>query len=158
MNFIKIAFVILMAGTALQASAQKKNAPKSKAITKFKAPKLQTFLGSYKDSAGLSVVDATNLIATPLKITDDKKNIYTISSYQFLYKKVGVTEDEKTEKTSPVTTISSGRFKVSPLPAIWVNTIQQQVKPGEELFFFDVIAKDALGRVMLAPNLKLTIF
>lgn len=157
MNYIKFAFVILIAAAGLQATAQKKSAAKVKAVTKFKAPKLQTFLGSYKDSAGVSVTEASNLIATPLKIMDAKKNEYNISSYQFVYKKRGVTEDEKTEKISPVITISADRFKVSPLPAVWVNTIQQQLKAGEEFFFFDVIAKDTQGRVMYAPNLKLTI-
>ena len=157
MKYIKFAFIFLIAGSAMHATAQKKKVFKVQVVTKFKAPKLQTFLGSYKDSAGISATEATNLVATPLKIIDDKKNVYAVSSYQFLYKKRGVTEDEKTEKTSPVTTISSDRFKVSPLPAIWVNTIQQQVKKGEEFFFFDVIAKDAQGRVMYAPNLKLTI-
>ncbi|MEP6713732.1 MAG: hypothetical protein ABJA37_14995 [Ferruginibacter sp.] len=157
MKYIKLCLAILIASIASPANAQKKIAVKATGIAKFKAPKLQTFLGSYKDSAGISATEATNLIATPLKIYDAKKNEYTVSSYQFLYKKVGVTEDEKTEKTSPITTISSDRFKVSPLPAIWVSTIQQQVKPGEEFFFFDVIAKDAQGRVMYASNLKLTI-
>ena len=157
MNYIKFAFIILIAAAGLQVTAQKKPASKGKAVTKFKAPKLQTFLGTYKDSAGVSAAEANNLIATPLKITDAKKNEYSISSYQFVYKKRGVTEDEKTEKISPVTTISADRFKVSPLPAVWVNTIQQQLKAGEEFFFFDVIAKDAQGRVMYAPNLKITI-
>jgi hypothetical protein len=41
------------------------------------------------------------------------------------------------------------------MPAIWVTQIKEQVNKGEELYFFDVIAKDAQGRVMYAPNLKI---
>jgi hypothetical protein len=157
MNYQKIVLAFIMAAASLNVSAQKKNTGKVQTFAKYKVPKLHTYLGSYKDSTGISVIDATNLITTPLKIVDDKKNVYSISSYQFLYKKKGVTEDEQTERTSPVTTISSARFKASPLPAIWINTIQQQLKAGEEMYFFDVIAKDAQGRVMYAPNLKLTV-
>lgn len=139
--------------------AQKKPVKKPEIVTpvaKFKAPKLQTALDIYKDSVSVSVDEALKIIGLPLKISDDKKAQYAVSSYQFLYRKKGVTEDED-GKVRPTTSISSDRFKVSPLPDIWVNLIKQQVKSGEEFFFFDVIAKDAQGRVMYAPNLKITI-
>ena len=125
-------------------------------VVKFKAPKLQTMLDTYRDSVGVSPDEAVRIIGLTLKITDDKKNNYNISSYQFLYKKAGITEDDKGDP-KPTTTISSDRFKVSPLPDLWVNLIKEQVHVGEEFYFFDVIAKDAQGRVMYAPNLKITI-
>ncbi len=140
--------------------AQNKPAAKKPEIIttkKFKAPKLQTALDSYKDSVSVTADEAVRIIGMPLKIYDDKKTEYAISSYQFLYRKKGVTEDEKTGDLTPTSTISSDRFKVSPLPNIWVNLIKEQVKAGEEFYFFDVIAKDAQGRVMYASNLKITI-
>lgn len=155
-------FLLLMTGLfALQpVDAQQKKPAKKNDITpvqKFKPPKLHTLLDSYKDSVAVSADEAARIIALPLKIYDDKKVEYSISSYQFMYKKAGVTEDEQTGKLSPTTTISSDRFKVSPLPQLWVNLIKEQVKKGEEFYFFDVIAKDAQGRVMYASNLKITI-
>ncbi|MFT3908180.1 MAG: hypothetical protein QM737_02040 [Ferruginibacter sp.] len=125
-------------------------------VPKFKAPKLQTLLDKYKDSVSVSADEAVRIIGMPLKISDDKKTEYSISSYQFLYRKKGITEDEE-GKTQPTSTISADRFKVTPLPQLWVNLIIEQVKAGEEFYFFDVIAKDAQGRVMYAPNLKITI-
>jgi hypothetical protein len=83
--------------------------------------------------------------------------LYSISSYQFLYRKRGVTENEETGKVTPITSMVSQRFTKTPLPKTWIEVIKQDVKPGEELFFFDVIAKDALGRVMYAPNFKVLI-
>ena len=88
---------------------------------------------------------------------DDKKGVYTVSSYQFLYKKKGVTENEETGKVSPTTTIVSQRFKTTPLPQVWIDNVRQEVKSGEELYFFDVIAKDAQGRVMYAPDFKIKV-
>ncbi|MEO6670775.1 MAG: hypothetical protein ABIN36_14940 [Ferruginibacter sp.] len=143
--------------------AQQKKAAKKEEIipvTKFKAPKLQTAIGKYKDSVSVSVDEAIKLIGMPLKIQDSKQTEYSISSYQFLYKKRGVREEDETDQNSkpiPTTTISSDRFKVSPLPDLWVNIIREQVKQGEEFYFFDVIAKDTQGRVMYAPNLKIMI-
>ncbi len=151
MKHIKLflVLVILAAGTQLQAQ--------TKPVAKYKVPKLFTQLGGFRDSVNISVEEAENIIGQPLKIFDDKKGVYSISSYQFLYRKRGVTENEETGKVTPITSIVSNRFKVTPLPDTWASQVKEQVKPGEELFFFDVIAKDAQGRIMYAPNLKIMV-
>lgn len=156
LRYVLFLITTLLVGQFLHAQKKPVNKPEATTVQKFKAPKLQTLLDSYKDSVSVSANEAVRIIAMPLKIYDDKKNEYNISSYQFLYKKKGVTEDES-GKPMPTSTISSDRFKITPLPELWVNLIRQQVKAGEEFYFFDVIAKDAQGRVMYASNLKITI-
>ena len=156
-----LVMISLLASQLMNAQNKPANKPAKKngavtTVAKFKAPKLQTMLDTYKDSVSVSADEAVRIIGMPLKISDDKKNEYSVSSYQFLYRKKGVTENDKGEPL-PTTTISADRFKVTPLPQLWVNLITEQVKAGEEFYFFDVIAKDAQGRVMYAPNLKITI-
>jgi hypothetical protein len=152
MKNIKILLVIGMFAASMPVNAQTKPA-----IKKYKVPTLYTQLGGLRDSVSIPVSEAENLIGKPLKIFDDKKGLYTISSYQFLYRKRGVTEDEESGKVSPVNTIVSSRFKITPLPETWIIQVREQLKAGEELFFFDVIAKDAQGRVMYAPDLKIMV-
>ena len=142
---------------AMTATAQKKPAAKTTTLAKkFKVPKMTTMLGSYSDSLGLPSGEVEKIIGLPLRIVDVNKNVYTVSSYQFLYRKLVVSETED-GKAIPATSVSSQLFTASPLPAIWVSTVRDQVKKGEELFFFDVIVKDNLGHVMYAPNLKITV-
>lgn len=124
---------------------------------KFKPPKTYSSLGSYKDSSSITVAEAERIISLPLKIVDDKKMDYKVTSYQFMYKRKAVTEDEKTGKVSPTTSISADRFTASPLPELWIKTIRERVTSGEELFFFDIIVKDNQGRVMYAPNIRLLV-
>ncbi|MBL0144464.1 MAG: hypothetical protein IPP48_00505 [Chitinophagaceae bacterium] len=97
----------------------------------------------------------------PIKNYRCKNGKYAISSYQFLYRKTGVTEEENedgpTGKAKPTTTISASLFRATPLPQVWITNIADQLKPGDELFFFDVIVKDEQGRLMFAPTLKLKI-
>lgn len=131
--------------------------PVQNTTQKFRPPKLTTTLGIRTDTVAVFVEEALQLIRLPLKITDDKKNIYTISSYQFLYKRKTVSEDEKTGKAIPASSIVSDLFRSTPLPDLWKNILTEQIKPGEELFFFDIIVKDAAGRYMFSPNLKLMI-
>ncbi|MEO6491014.1 MAG: hypothetical protein ABIO04_13815 [Ferruginibacter sp.] len=125
-------------------------------IKNYKPPKLTTSLGSFADSLQtVPTPQAEVIIALPLTITDAKKNSYTVSSYNFLYKRRVVTEDEATGKVSPASSVTSGMFKSVPLPTIWIEQVRENLKPGEELYFFDIIVKDAQGRVMYAPNLKI---
>jgi hypothetical protein len=132
--------------------------PKEVTVQKFKPPNLKSSLGNRSDSAAtVSVDEAVQLVTRPLTITDDKKTVYTISSYQCMYKRRAVTENEETGKVSPITSMVANVFKTTPLPEIWKKTITEQLKPGEEIFFFDVVVKDAQGRLMFAPNLKLVV-
>jgi hypothetical protein len=151
MKHTRIFLVFLLMAAGMQLHAQ------TKPVAKYKVPTLFTQLGGLRDSVNITVQEAENILAQPLKIFDDKKGVYTISSYQFLYRKKGVTENEETGKVTPITSIVSNRFKVTPLPDTWASQVKEQVQSGEELFFFDVIAKDAQGRIMYAPNLKIMV-
>ena len=133
--------------------AQKPTRPS--AFIKFKVPKLTTSLGSFRDTSFIAPQMTDSIIGLSLKVTDAKNVVYTISSYQFLYKKIVTTEDENTGKTSKTSSIKSSLFKTSPLPEMWLNAVRENLKAGEELFFFAVVVKDPQGRIMYAPDLKL---
>jgi hypothetical protein len=152
--FITLAACLYMSPANAQKPVDKKFTPVKQP---YKAPKLFTTLGSYKDSSNVSVAEAERIISLPLKVVDAKNNVYTVTSYQFLYKKRVVTEDEKTGKVSPATSISSDRFTTSPLPPLWVKTVKERINSGEEIIFFDIIVKDSQERIMYAPNLKLLV-
>ena len=152
MKYLQMLVLAIFLFSAGSATAQTKPA-----VTSYKVPKLYTQLGIYRDSVILNVAESENLLGKPIKIFDDNKGVYSVSSYQFLYRKKGVTEDEATGKVSPVTTVVANLFKTTPVPSSWLIHVLEQLKAGEELLFFDVIAKDEKGRVMYAPNFKITV-
>ena len=92
-----------------------------------------------------------------LKIYDAAKKTYSVANYQLAYKKTGIREDEITGKLIPTSTLSYQLFTETPVSPIWIKTIRAQIKSGDELYFFEVVAKDEKGRVMYSSNLKLTI-
>ena len=156
MKFKIIFFTLLLFGSAMHTIAQKPRITKPiTKVVKFKVPILTTSLGSFKDTMFIAPQMADSIIQLPLKVVDAKNVIYIISSYQFLYRKIVTTEDEATGKTSKTTSIKSSLFKTTPLPAIWLNAVTEDLKAGEEFFFFAVTVKDPQGRIMYAPNLKL---
>jgi hypothetical protein len=139
------------------AAAQRPNSGKPVTTVKNKLPKLKTSIGGKSDSVTVAVDEAISIISMPLTITDDKKITYTVTSYQCLYKRKAVTEDEVSGKVSPTSSVVAGSFRTTPLTEIWKKTITEQLKAGEEILFYDVVVKDAQGKLMFAPNLKLMV-
>ncbi len=127
-------------------------------VNKFKPPVVTTSLAKFSGKdVRINAEVGKQIISLPLRITDAKNNVYALSSYQFAYKRVGVKENEETGETSPATDYRADRFTSTPLPALWITNIAEQLHKGEELWFFDVIAKDAQGRLFFAPDLKIVI-
>lgn len=147
-------FIFLFFSASFIAVAQKTVITK---VTKFKPPVVQTFLGINTNGASVTKEEALQLIALPLKITDAKKNAYTIDSYQFLYKRKSVVQDEETGKKQSTFTTISDKFKATPLPEVWIDNLKGGFQKDEELYFFDIVVKDNTGRIFSAPDLKITI-
>ncbi len=126
-------------------------------IPKFKPPTVKSYLGINTNGANVTKEEASQLITLPLKIMDEKKNIYAIDSYHFLYRKKGMIQDEETGKKSVTFTNLSDMFKTTPLPKVWVDNLKSGFQKDEELYFFDIIVKDTKDRKFFAPDLKITI-
>lgn len=166
MNPVKSFCCLLFVFTfSLYASAQSVKQPVKKPVknetivpvTKFKPPVVKTFLGQNEKEATVTVDEANQLVNLPLKITDDKNNVYTISSYQFMYKKKSVVEDEETGRKNIAFSNTAGLFKSTPLPKVWQDNISGGLQKGEELYFFDVVVNDKLNRKFFAPNIKIIV-
>ena len=161
MNVKELGLLLFALFLLIAATAQtKKPTPKNNVITpvvKFKPPAVKTFLGRNEKEATVTVDEANQLVNLPLKIVDDQNNTYSISSYQFLYKKKSVIEDEETGKRSTVFTNTADLFKVTPLPKVWKENISGGLQKGEELYFFDIVVNDKQNRKFFAPNVKIIV-
>ena len=163
-GIVKLLFTVVLSLTVPAVFAQKPKPkppttakPKPAGVQKFIPPKLTSMLGIRTDTALVYREEVLQLITLPLRVTDDKKGIYTIASYQVMYKKRAVTEDELTGKAIPTTSTTSAVFRTTPLSPIWIKILTEQIRAGEELYFFDIVAKDAQGRMMFAPELKIKV-
>jgi hypothetical protein len=149
--------LMTFAGIAQPVKPKPKPVVKTPPVQKFKPPKVKTYLGRCTDSISVTKDEAKQLVGLPLKISDAKNVIYSITSYQFAYKKVAVTEDEATGKVLPTTYLVADLFKTSPLPELWQQNIKATIKSGELFYFFDIIVKDTQGHLFFAPELKISI-
>lgn len=143
-------FTLVSVGAQTPKNSRQKNP--AAVVTK---PVFKTSLGNLSDTATIYVEELMQLLAVPLKVSDDKKNTYPIISYRLLYTKQGVTENEEMTKALPTSSKVSGYFTSTPLPGIWIDNIRQGLKPAEELFFFDIAVRDTKGKLWFVPNLKI---
>ncbi len=123
-----------------------------------KPPVLKTVIGKYGNNAVVSIDEAKTILAMPLLISDVTNNNYAISSYSFLFKRKGVIEDEETGKRSSAFTTVADKFNNTPLPQVWITSINDGgLLKDEEFYFFDIVVKDGKGRLFYAPDLKIKI-
>lgn len=153
--FLPVIALLLLSSTALL--AQKPGKTVIPPAANYKKPLVKTWLGKITGNTTMDAEEAKLAISFPLKITDDKNVNYVMSSYQFSYKRIGVTEDEETGKAKAESDIAADRFTITPLPAVWQKNIIEGLHKGEELYFFDIIVFDKQGRRFFAPELKITI-
>lgn len=147
-------FIIAFIATGLMSFAQDSIITK---VPKFKPPVVKSYLGNNTNGAAVTKEEASQLISLPLKIMDEKKNIYAIESYHFLYKRKGVIQDEETGKKSVTFTNLADLFKTTPLPKAWIDNLKDGFQKDEELYFFDIVVKDNKNRRFFASDLKITI-
>ena len=124
---------------------------------KFKPPVVKTYLGVNQNGATVTKEEASQLIALPLKIVDDKNNTYPIDSYQFLYRRKSTVLNDETGSKETAFTIVANRFDSTPLPKVWIENTKDHFQKDEQLYFFDIVVKDKQGRKFFAPELKITI-
>lgn len=155
--FFTALFALALLGSNAVFSQKPAKRDSQPAGPKAKKPFAKTSLGKANGTMALTSEDAGQLVSLPLKIVDEKNIEYKISSYQLAYKRIGVTEDEETGKTSVQSDIAAQRFTTTPLPAVWQKNIADGLHKGEELYFFDIIVFDKQGRRFFAPELKISI-
>ena len=157
LGLLLIALFLLIAASAQQVKPVKKPIGTIVPVAKFKPPAVKTFLGRNEKEATVTLDEANQLVNLPLKIVDEKNITYTISSYQFMYRKRSVVEDEETGKRQTVFTNTADLFKATPLPKVWQDNISGGLQKGEELYFFDIIVNDKQGRKFFAPGVKIIV-
>ena len=126
-------------------------------VKKFKPPVVKVVWGKRSNGDTVTVPEANELIGLPLKVTDDKNGVYTVSSYHLLYKRKGSILNQETGRERVIFTTVSDIFKETPLPEGWIKGLKGYFQSDEELLFFDIVVKDQNNRIFFAPNLKLYI-
>lgn len=152
---LNFCLLFLFCTASLVSNAQEKEVITK--VKKFKPPVVQIIWGNSTNNAKVSRDEAIKLLSLPIKIIDSARQNYTVDNYRFLYRSKSIIENEQTGKKEIAFTVTSDKFITTPLSKVWIDNLKNNLLPDEELFFFDVLVKDNLGRLFFAPDLKITI-
>jgi hypothetical protein len=129
---------------------------KAKSNKPQKPPVLRTFLGEFSGNISLPKPAVLSALQSPLVIRDQKNKFYRLSSCQFIVKQYSQAEQEDGKIIRD--SLQSGTLlKMTPLPAPWQNRVSEDMRPGDEVKFVDVIAKDSSGQVYRSSDLIIRI-
>ena len=110
-TYLFAGIVLFFSQNTLFAQQPIKKTPRPVAVSRVKQPIVKSYLATFTGVKSFcSAAQGKQVIAFPLVIKDDKGFVYKLSSYQFAYKRKGVTEDEETGKTAPVSTLVAQHF------------------------------------------------
>jgi hypothetical protein len=147
----KVILLLLLAIVTNNINAQTK--PK-----KFKPPVVKTyFAGIHGTKDTISVVLGKQIIDSSLKIVDAKGTSYTVTHYEFTFKRIGGLENDSTGVITPVEDMVADQFSTTPLTDIWRKSIRETLTKGEEFRFCDIIVTDNNGHYFYAPEVKIAI-
>jgi hypothetical protein len=153
---LKFIMMLLLLVTCNYLFAQDSTKPVITHFAKYKPPVVKSYLGIYTgNDITVTVDEGKEIIGLPLTVKDSKNNIYPVISYDFAYKRMGYTEDEETGKMSIESDTIADHFTDVPLIPLWISTIKDTLKSGEQFHFLDIIVKDTKGHIFYAPDLRI---
>lgn len=154
--FIVVTIVFVGLATDAQTIKKPRNGEITK-VTKFRPPVVKSFLGRNQDTSTVMLEEAIQLASLPIKVSDEKNNLYTVTSFGFVYRRKGVVENEGSGKKEIKYTTVGDVFYKTPLPEVWKTNIARTLQKDEELYFYDILVKDKQNRAFFAPQILIKI-
>jgi hypothetical protein len=130
-----LSILLFLLGTAYDGNAQAKPSAKP-TVSKIL---LKTIWGNFLGDS-LPASKIMELVDSSLHALDQNKRFYQIESFKFLYEEKEPYLNEKGQVAFYVDAIGD-QFKGDSLPTIWRNRIKETLKPGDVLYFNNIIVQ-----------------
>jgi hypothetical protein len=89
-------------------------------------------------------------------VKDNNGVFYSVVSFRINYMFKGSYRDDETQEVKIVNDLRVGDFyDTAQLPTVWVESIQQNIKSGDVILFSKIMFRNKVGKLQLAPELKI---
>jgi len=153
--------VLMLQATTMVAQPGKLASPKTQGtkVDTAKATFTSTF-GMYTDGSKAFASDIKRLLTVnpQVKVKDNKGVVYTVVSFELMWKKKEQSMDIKTGKPKTVSTMVGGDIKGNLITDAWKEEINGYLQKGEELSFGTILYFDPKRKVNVkAPSIVITV-
>lgn len=151
MNRLLLFFILLFFSQVLLGQGNKKsNTLKEPAIVTYKSSWGPIHTGNAPLAQILAIAPAAILVK------DNSGNLYPVLSFRINYIFKSTYRDDETQELKLVKDLRvSDFYDTAQLPAVWIESIRDNIKAGDEILFNKIIFKNKSGKTQLAPDLKI---
>lgn len=122
------------------------------------APLMYTSVwGPIKNGEALSAQVVSTLPA-PLLVKDNTGVAYSVSGFRINYSFKSTYKDEETQQAKSIKDFRVMDINHSnKLTSDWIESIKDNIKPGDQILFNKILFRNASGKLQYAPDLKITV-
>lgn len=136
--------------------AQDGRSARKDSVTTGLSPVYKSALGNVLSNT-LPVSMMKSLLDSAVHARDRKGVLRPVVSFRFGYRTHNTVVDDTTGKTETAPSYFSFQFYTNRLDSIWRLRVGEQLKPGDELFFDRIIARDEQGIQYLSSPLHFVV-
>jgi hypothetical protein len=98
--------------------------------------------------------DILKIADSPLVVRDQKNNKFPVIAFEFTYESREVGINDTTNKPVIYSDFTGEVFKTDRLSPLWSKHVKETLKPGDVLYFNNIIVKYAEDKLYRVPPLK----
>jgi len=155
---MKYLFLMLLLTVSLTtAFTQVKKKPVDKPVEK-SVPIVYTSYWGPITSGNISAEQIKAILAAAIFVKDNKYQSYIVSGFRINYSFKGSFKDEETGNTKSMKDLRVNDFNnKNTLPQPWIESIKDNIKPGDVILFNKILFRNKEGKLQMAPDIRITV-
>lgn len=98
------------------------------------------------------------ILVASIFVKDNKYQSYIVSGFRINYSFKGSFKDESTGDTKSMKDLRVNDFNnKNTLPQPWIESIKDNIKPGDVILFNRILFRNKEGKLQMAPDIRITV-
>ncbi len=106
-------------------------------------------------SGQVAAVQVAAVASAPLFVKDNLGKAYEVTSFRINYKFKTTYKDQEQGVTRTIDELRVSEYSSAKLPDFWSASIKDNIKPGDSILFNKVLFRNGMGKLQLAPDLRI---
>ena len=93
-----------------------------------------------------------------INVKDNKGQLYQVTNFRINYSFKSTYKDEETGQTKTIKDLRVNDFSnTNALTAAWIESIKDNIKPGDQIIINKILFRNKEGKLMVAPDIRITV-
>jgi hypothetical protein len=155
MRYLFLILLLIVSLTTAFSQAKKKQPEK---VEEKPVPVVYTSYWGPITSGNISGEQIKAILAAAIFVKDNKYQSYIVSGFRINYSFKGSYKDEETGNTKSMKDLRVNDFNnKNTLPQPWIESIKDNIKPGDVILFNKILFRNKEGRLQMAPDIRITV-